>query len=66
MNRTFSTPKQSDYCAPSQSLYINNRQPVTTIWLILSRLNRKIIGPFAQTDNAQFGNAIPPTPAWPG
>jgi len=68
MNRTFSKPKQSDYCAPSQPLYINNRRPVTTIWLILrrrvqpdtatgcvlSRLSRKIIGPFAQTDNAQF------------
>jgi len=102
MNRTFSKPKQSDYCAPSQPLYLNNRRPVTTIWLILgvtghcggtphscgsepaqfnilpdksgvpaetmrwifcsikgrplvlSRLSRKIIGPFAQTDNAQF------------
>jgi hypothetical protein len=66
MNSPFSKPKQSDYCAPSQPLYINNRRPVTTIWLILSRLSRKIIGPFAQTDNAQFRNAIPPTPAWHG
>jgi hypothetical protein len=114
MNRTFSKPKQSDYCAPSQPLYLNNRRPVTTIWLILgvtghcggtphscgsepaqfnilpdksgvpaetmrwifcsikgrplvlSRLSRKIIRPFAQTDNAQFRNAIPPAPAWPG
>jgi len=34
--------------------------------LVLSRLSRKIIRPFAQTDNAQFRNAIPPTPAWHG